>query len=163
MNAMMNNEPSAVAIMTIARDADMAGRRGDAINILMEEGGFALAEAIDVLTPPRLPEAGDILSCSWGYEQTRVDFYEVTKVTTKTITVREIHKRYVSRGERGDGSVVPVPGAFKIDEKPLTGRRFNFPSNMWGNENKWRYSIRIEDYSTAYLWDGEACGESGEH
>ena len=33
---------------------------------------------------------GDIVSNSWGYEQTNVDFAQVVKITAKTITVRPI-------------------------------------------------------------------------
>jgi hypothetical protein len=39
---------------------------------------------------------GDILSCSWGYDQTNVDFYQVTKVVSdKTVKIRQIGKRVV--------------------------------------------------------------------
>lgn len=33
---------------------------------------------------------GDILSASWGYEQTNVDFYEVVSTTAQTVTLREL-------------------------------------------------------------------------
>lgn len=33
---------------------------------------------------------GDILSSVWGYDQTNYDFYEVIKVTAKTITVKKL-------------------------------------------------------------------------
>jgi len=35
-------------------------------------------------------ELGDIIYSSWGYEQTNVNFYQVVKVTAKSIKVREI-------------------------------------------------------------------------
>jgi len=158
----MSNASDPVAIM-IAHDADESDRRADAIRILIVQGGFTLAAALDELTQPRAPQVSDILACSWGYDQTRVDFYQVTKVTAKTVTVREIQKRYVSRGQFGDGSVVPVPYTFQANEKPLTNRRFEFSSDSWRGESKWRYSIRVSDYSRAYLWDNEPCSESGEH
>lgn len=33
---------------------------------------------------------GDVLSAVWGYEQTNVDYYEVTAITPGTVTVRKI-------------------------------------------------------------------------
>lgn len=38
-------------------------------------------------------EIGTILSYSWGYEQTNVDFFQVVKVTAKTVQIREIDKK----------------------------------------------------------------------
>lgn len=152
----------------VAHDADWSGRRAEAIRILVTQGGLTLAAALDELTPVRGPQSGDILSCSWGYDQTRVDFYQVVKVTAKTVTVREIAKRYVTRGYGGEATVMPVVDAFVANEKPLASRRFHFPQatsyrDREYNENKWRYSIRVTDFSHAHLWAGDACHESGEH
>ena len=33
---------------------------------------------------------GEILSSSWGYEQTNWDFYQIVKVSNKSIWLREI-------------------------------------------------------------------------
>jgi len=41
-------------------------------------------------------KVGDIWSCSWGYDQTNVDFYVVVKVTGKMVHLREIGSRFVS-------------------------------------------------------------------
>ncbi|MGQ7363000.1 hypothetical protein ACTGU5_06985 [Streptococcus suis] len=34
---------------------------------------------------------GDVLCAVWGYEQTNYDFYEVVKVTAKTITIEKLN------------------------------------------------------------------------
>ena len=39
-------------------------------------------------------KAGDIVHTSWGWEQTNVDFYVVTRVTAARVWVREIAKDY---------------------------------------------------------------------
>ena len=158
------------ADMIVIDDALMVGRRAEALNILL--ANLSLAEALDRITPPRPPQVGDILACSWfygapygarvrRYEQTRYAFYQVTKVTAKTLTAREIDKIYVSRGPRGQGVVVPVAGMFKTSEKLLKGKRFSFPVDTSRNEHKWRYSIRIGG-ALASIWDGEPCHENGE-
>lgn len=55
---------------------------------------------------------GDILSCSWGYEQTNVDYYEVIQTVGKsTVIVREISGKSVATGDM-TGSSTPIPGAF---------------------------------------------------
>lgn len=54
---------------------------------------------------------GDILYSSWGYDQTNIDFYQVVKVTEKTITVKEIS--YKSEYDSSmSGYKVPVKNAF---------------------------------------------------
>jgi hypothetical protein len=60
-----------------------------------------------IVTPPETNgqneleniKAGDILSCSWGYDQTNVDFYQVIKTTAKTATVQEIDKKNKYTGD----------------------------------------------------------------
>jgi hypothetical protein len=44
---------------------------------------------------------GTLLHCSWGYEQTNCDFYQVTEKKGCTITMREIGSRTVP-GSQGD-------------------------------------------------------------
>ena len=55
---------------------------------------------------------GDVFACSWGYDQTNVDFYQVVKRSPKTVTLREIEK--TQTGETGfmSGEVKPVLNAF---------------------------------------------------
>lgn len=36
------------------------------------------------------PQIGDIYRCSWGYDQTNVDYYQVTRVTDKSVWIREV-------------------------------------------------------------------------
>lgn len=50
---------------------------------------------------------GDTLVASWGYEQTNVDFYQVTEVTGKMVTVRKIAGRHVRDTARDQGVSAP--------------------------------------------------------
>lgn len=55
---------------------------------------------------------GDILYASWGYDQTNVDFYQVTKlIGDSTVEYREVESK-ISREERGADYVVAVPNRF---------------------------------------------------
>ena len=74
---------------------------------------------------------GDILVSSWGYEQTNVDFYEVVKVTAKTVTLIPIERKVQLKGFMRY-EATPIPGSGK-------GKAF-----------------RITSYAIARLWNGEA-------
>lgn len=67
-------------------------------------------------TKPTTLEVGSILSSSWGYDQTNVEFYEVTKVIGKRkIEIREIAQSTVDGSEVSHGmacEVVPSKGQF---------------------------------------------------
>lgn len=79
---------------------------------------------------------GDILVASWGYDQTNVDFYEVTKLLSKAVVVRHIEKERFA----GD-TVMPVPGSY--DGPPLT----KIP--QLGDV------VKIDESIRAYKWDGK--------
>jgi hypothetical protein len=84
---------------------------------------------------------GDILYSSWGYDQTNIDWYEVTKVVGKQIEIRPIAGKQVGGGGgRGTDEVMPVPGHF-------TGPAVRKTPNQWG--------IRLTSYSSAFKWDGK--------
>lgn len=80
---------------------------------------------------------GDILVASWGYDQTNVDFYEVTKLLDKAVVVRHIEKKSAGRS----GTVMPVPGSY--DGPPLT----KIP--QIGDV------VKIDESIRAYKWDGK--------
>ena len=54
-------------------------------------------------------QVGDLFACSWGYDQTQVDFYEVTGVTPsgKSVRVQSIQQETVTWGST-------VKYAFKV-------------------------------------------------
>ena len=54
---------------------------------------------------------GDILSASWGYEQTNVDFYEVTEVAGQHVIIRKIGADSQDTGW-AQGRCVPQSGVF---------------------------------------------------
>lgn len=88
-------------------------------------------------------KVGDILTSSWGYEQTNVDFYQVVEVspTEKTVKIREINKESKGNGLFMQGTCVPVPNAF-ISAPMLKKVQ---PDNY----------INLNSFSCAHLWGGE--------
>lgn len=83
-------------------------------------------------------QLGSIFYDSWGYDQTNVDFYEVTKVVSdKTIEVTAISAQRLDDNEE---RVIPVSQAY-IGE-PMRKRI-----------NKWK-GISMT-FGSARLWDGQ--------
>jgi hypothetical protein len=82
-------------------------------------------------------------------------------VTAKSVQVVHIAKRAISGGYNGPtyAKVVPVKDSF-IEKygggkpKPMTKRvKYGYSG----------YSVAISDYEHAYLWNGEAGTDSGDH
>ena len=88
---------------------------------------------------PNLLQVGDILSCSWGYDQTNVDFYEVVGVSGQYVDIRSIAQRSEDTGNM-TGTCLPRPGRYlgKADRKLV----------QYGD------SVTISSYSSARKWDG---------
>jgi hypothetical protein len=91
-------------------------------------------------------KVGDIFYCSWGYDQTNIDFYQVTQVKGKNVVIREIGK--VSPG--GDVTserVVADPNEFV--GPPMLKRL----QQAGGGD---RVYIKVHSFANAYPWDGHA-------
>lgn len=87
---------------------------------------------------PHTLKVGDILMCSWGYDQTNVDYYQVVALKGKTmISAREIGASYTD----GYSHVVPVKDKFIGEAKTY---RVNGQNN----------SIAAYSFASAYPWDG---------
>lgn len=78
---------------------------------------------------------GDILRSSWGYDQTNIDYYEVTKVLGKYVEIRELSQESKETGFMS-GQCIPTPGNFI--GKPMRKKV------QQGN------SVKIESYAYAY-------------
>lgn len=70
-----------------------------------------------------MPVTGDIFSWQWGYDQTNVQYFQVTRTTKKMIYMKEINKRSVpcSEGFMSD-KVVPVKDSFKSGSREIMKR-----------------------------------------
>lgn len=89
-------------------------------------------------------EVGDILTSSWGYDQTNVDFYQVERLAGKTmVEVREIAAQMVDSSGSSD-YVRPYPASKgqKVYRRKIKGL------------NSERPYINISSFQYAELWDG---------
>jgi hypothetical protein len=92
---------------------------------------------------------GDIFVSSWGYDQTNIDFYEVTGLTGASVKVRPIaSKEHGTSTLWAQRDVVPDPGNFKGPEmtKRIQTSEFRGETSVY---------FTINSYSSASLWDGK--------
>jgi hypothetical protein len=90
-------------------------------------------------------KVGSIFVCSWGYDQTNIDFYEVVAKSGKaTVKVRRTYTTVVE-SRAYDCLVAPWPGQFYGDEI-LTKR---LRESSYGG-----VAFKVASYANAYLWDG---------
>lgn len=93
---------------------------------------------------------GDVFHCSWGYDMTFNDFYEVVEVskTGKTVITRQIAMRTIS----GDAC---APGGEEV-RPMLTGDRFiGEPERHVVQGGGKSIYIRINSFSAAFLMEPE--------
>jgi len=86
---------------------------------------------------------GDILYSSWGYEQTNVDFFQVTKVGDKSVWVRPIASEMVPDTQGHDSSNVrPLKDDFRGEEiyKPLVVSTYSEKPHIGGRYPLYPYT-----------------------
>ena len=88
-----------------------------------------------------MAKVGDIWCSSWGYEQTNVQFFKVTKVTESFVTLCEMGTVRLDT-DMMTGAIAPIDC--------LTGKPF------WRKLKHSPYGdyIEIESYQIARPWDG---------
>lgn len=94
------------------------------------------AEKRAELAKPHALAVGDVLSCSWGYDQTNVDYFEVTRLVGKrSVEIREIACESEAT-EFMQGVSVPAKGHYT--GKPMVKRVDE------------RNAVRIYSFASAY-------------
>jgi hypothetical protein len=84
----------------------------------------------------------DILECSWGYDQTNVDFYEVINATKSFVTVQKIGTKETA--EVGFMTTYATPDT-SIRKEIIRRKIKNYGSGEF---------VQPEYYSSASIWDG---------
>lgn len=88
-------------------------------------------------------KVGDLLHTSWGYDQTNVEFFAVTKISGRRVWVREIAADYEATGHMSGNTWPAMPIKF-IGEELM---RMAQPSGK---------SVRVKITSCADAWPCEA-------
>lgn len=119
---------------------------------VQEREGWKLDRAIAKKSFVNPAKVGDILYSSWGYDQTNIDFYQVTAVKGKQVVIRQICQKVDESKDRGDMSeyVLPIKDSFRQD-----GKEYRKLAQMPYN-NAEGYWLSLTSYSSAEPWDGES-------
>lgn len=115
----------------VRRDESLAHLVAGTMDALREKAQRKANEATEAAALLATIKVGDIWSCSWGYDQTNVDFYVVVKVTGKMVHLREIASR-----STGDSSVAPDPTRFvssEIHARKVVHGGCSLKSYMWAH------------------------------
>lgn len=113
-----------------------------------EESAPAAPKEVPSKTEPASTSAvkkGDIFVCSWGYDQTNIDFYEVVAVskTGKSVKIDRMTKERVGQTEgRYEDRVIPVATTGEVETRKI------------GRGYKGLPEINTK-YGYATLWDGK--------
>ena len=99
-------------------------------------------------------KVGDILYSSWGYDQTNIDYYVVTKVLSlDTVEIAEVGEKIVRSDNYGSDYVVP-----DVSRKGKTmKKRVTYYGYSKGDVN---ISIRIDSVQTAWVWNGKPLSQT---
>jgi integrating conjugative element membrane protein (TIGR03745 family) len=110
-------------------ELDRGGQRSKGVALLQSSpvracfAPLRMRLAVDPLAQPHGLKVGYVLSASWGYEQTNIDYYEVTAlVGRRSVEVREIAQELKETGNML-GECRPTKG--KFIGKPLVKRVFS--------------------------------------
>lgn len=87
---------------------------------------------------PHDVKVGDLFRCSWGYDQTNIDYYECTAVSGQMIELTPIAQESEETGFM-QGECVPLPGAY-------IGKPMRKKVSMAGGEP----AVRIYSFASAY-------------
>lgn len=122
-------------------------------------------------------EIGHILRDSWGYDQTNIDYYKVIRKTVSMVEIRKIGQKLVQRDSDMSEYVVADADNELFDSAHMSRaeavkRGAEIVSEMDGGDyvyarfaaisrHKARFMngklyVRIESFSSASSWDGEA-------
>lgn len=99
---------------------------------------------------PHTLKVDDIMVCSWGYEQTNIDYYQITKLIGSTmVEIRQIQEEVV--GQSGyHNKVVPMKDNFIQPRWEGDTYRCLPMRKKVKNGN----SVSVYSFANAYKWDG---------
>ena len=89
-------------------------------------------------------QVGDVFVSQWGYEQTNVDYYQVTAVKGKNVDLRKIDKQ-VSYAGVNHGACVPLPDSFISDQV------FTKKVSQFNTLDPTSCAIKLNSYECAYF------------
>ncbi len=90
--------------------------------------------------------AGKIISNSWGYDQTNIDFYMILKRSGNFVTIQRMSQVDDHDHARMTGSTVP---------KAINPKAKSFRRKVHCNREGREIGLAVHSYGWASLWDGQ--------
>jgi len=84
---------------------------------------------------------GDVLKSTWGYEQTNVDYYEVTRSKGMFVWIRPIRAKHGAEDAFMQGKIVPLPGDYTGDEIRKRAQRDYVKINSYQYASKAQFDL----------------------
>lgn len=100
------------------------------------------------LTRDHNVKVGDIYYCSWGYDQTNIDFYKVVDVRGSRIDLKELTTDFVSFGQGGYEDEVTAGDSFASDKIYTVSARAD--GTLTG----------LSSFEYLTKWDGKPLGQT---
>jgi len=88
---------------------------------------------------PHTLKVGDVITNSWGYDQTNVDCYQITRTSSNFVWLRPIATQLVPDEGVGpmSGRVVPIPNQFQDKPEKQHKASGEYVSFKYGSGSKW--------------------------
>ena len=102
-------------------------------------------------TKPHTLKVGDVLYCSWGYDQTQVDYFRVKSILGK----RKIKIVGLGTSLKSDGYHDKASPSDEVGNHWTSESKGGFGNTLikYARSNN---SVNISSFCDAYLWDGQA-------
>jgi hypothetical protein len=91
-------------------------------------------------------DVGDILSASWGYDQTNIDFYRIVRRTNDTVWLEHLTNRHVEATGWASETVMPGEPDGTIIRRKLA---------RWGPDNEIHGCRFASTFGWISAWDGK--------
>jgi hypothetical protein len=92
---------------------------------------------------------GDIFVSIWGYEQSNVEFFQVTRKTKSTIALRRLRNEIIETGEFYDSV---IPNVDYPSEESITRKKVFDCHDL--------ISIKLSGFKSAMLWNGKSAKQT---
>lgn len=115
------------------------------------------------------PVVGDILYSSWGYDQTNIEYYKVTKVSEFSVWLQKVNSQVIDQVGWAHYKVVPTESSeyqvrtnqfqdnepSKYETRIYPVKRYKIQFSQYNG-----YGVNLNSYASAFFWDGTPKTES---
>jgi hypothetical protein len=166
-----DNKPAAIAYIgssskkhwhyRFMNDAQRTAKIAELLENMKTQEEFKNARKAEKATFKHGFKVGEFLYSSWGYDQTNVEYYQITATTAKTVTFREVKQQGEYNGHAMTGTCSPVANDFLSDKEFTRTARPCSRMGTDGEKGAVEFAESKGDYQKSlWAWDGHPKGYS---